>query len=314
MRSSKERVIRRVLADGTVREYRYQREPAAKHSRHAPDSMAALIAAYRRSPEWAAKKPATQKNYGYYLRDLEELASAPVAQVRRRDLMTMRDAIAAERGNGAANVFMKTAAVLFGWARDRDWIEHSPVARTKALPGGHLAAWTAAEADAAAAHLPTELARVVILARYTGQRRGDLIAMTWAAYDGATIRVRQQKGGATLTVPCHPILRAALDTWHRSATSTHILTSRHGRPWQANHLTHTMAIELPKIGLRDELNVHGLRKLAAASLADAGCSAHEIAAVTGHRTLAMVQLYTASADQERLATAAIIRLENGRRK
>ena len=48
----------------------------------------------------------------------------------------------------------------------------------------------------------------------------------------------------------------------------------------------------------------------ATPLADAGCTAHEIAVVTGHRTLAMVQLYTASADQERLARSAILRLEN----
>jgi integrase len=57
--------------------------------------------------------------------------------------------------------------------------------------------------------------------------------------------------------------------------------------------------------------VHGLRKLAAAALADAGCTAHEIAAVTGHRSLAMVSLYTASADQERLAEAAIVRFSAG---
>jgi hypothetical protein len=43
-------------------------------------------------------------------------------------------------------------------------------------------------------------------------------------------------------------------------------------------------------------------------LADAGCSMHEIAAITGHDSLSMVQLYTRSADQERLASAAIIRL------
>lgn len=316
MPSSGERVrtVKRRLADGSVKEYRYAvtREP---RSRTAPGSLGSLILAYRRSPEFAALKPATVKNYGYYLRDLEELADQPVLEVRRRTLLAMRDAIAVERGPGAANVFMRVSATLFGWAREREWIEHSPVERVRALPGGHLAAWTAEEADIAAAGLPEPLARAVVLGRYTGQRRGDLIAMTWHAYDGATLRVQQQKGRgaahlAPLAIPVHPVLKAAIDAWKRTATSTHILTSQGGRPWQANHLTHMMAIELPKLGLRDALNIHGLRKLAATSLADAGCSAHEIAAVTGHRTLAMVQLYTASADQERLARTAIIRLQN----
>ena len=39
------------------------------------------------------------------------------------------------------------------------------------------------------------------------------------------------------------------------------------------------------------------------------CSVHEIAAVTGHKTLAMVALHTASVQQKTLAEAAITRLE-----
>jgi integrase len=70
-----------------------------------------------------------------------------------------------------------------------------------------------------------------------------------------------------------------------------------------------MPVAMRRIGLSDELNVHGLRKLAAAELADAGCSVHEIASITGHRSLSMVQLYTRTADQERLAGAAIVRLQ-----
>ena len=40
----------------------------------------------------------------------------------------------------------------------------------------------------------------------------------------------------------------------------------------------------------------------------------EITAITGHRTLRMVPVYTASADQERMATAAIVRLQAGGRR
>jgi integrase len=45
------------------------------------------------------------------------------------------------------------------------------------------------------------------------------------------------------------------------------------------------------------------------ALAEAGCSTHEIAAITGHETLAMVELYTRGADQKRRAAAAIQKLE-----
>ncbi|RBO52680.1 hypothetical protein DSD19_13315 [Rhodovulum sp. BSW8] len=43
---------------------------------------------------------------------------------------------------------------------------------------------------------------------------------------------------------------------------------------------------------------------AAMQLAEAGCSDSEIAAVTGHRTLQMVQKYRAGANQRRLSRQA----------
>jgi hypothetical protein len=52
---------------------------------------------------------------------------------------------------------------------------------------------------------------------------------------------------------------------------------------------------------------HGLRKAAARRLAEAGCSANEIATSTGHKTLAEVERYTRAADQARLAQQAIRR-------
>jgi integrase len=38
--------------------------------------------------------------------------------------------------------------------------------------------------------------------------------------------------------------------------------------------------------------MHGLRKAAARPLAEAGCTTHEIAAITGHKTLSEVERYT----------------------
>ncbi|MGA8470856.1 MAG: tyrosine-type recombinase/integrase, partial [Pseudolabrys sp.] len=52
-------------------------------------------------------------------------------------------------------------------------------------------------------------------------------------------------------------------------------------------------------------SAHGLRKAAAWRLAEAGCTAHEIAAITGHASLKQVSHYTKAVDQKRLATAAM---------
>jgi hypothetical protein len=65
-------------------------------------------------------------------------------------------------------------------------------------------------------------------------------------------------------------------------------------------------------GLPERCKAHGLRKAAARRLGEAGCSASEIAAITGHKTLAEVERYMRAADQERLARQAIQRQSAGR--
>lgn len=305
------RVVHHTLADGTTKEYRYSAYKRKK-PKLPTDTINALVDAYYASPEWAALAENTRRTYAVYLKILSPTGHVRVTDVSRRDILTVRDKILAARGPGAAQGFVRSSSALFAWAVDREWIPHTPVNRIKPIGGGHLRAWSVAEADQAEAGLPERLRRVVVLARYTGQRRGDLCAMTWAAFDGERIRVRQQKTGAELVIPCHPTLREELMRWERVAVT--ILTNTLGRPWKPQHLSHELPLALKRLGIAEDLNVHGLRKLAATSLADAGCSVHEIAAVTGHQSLSMVAHYTRTADQERLAGAAIIRLQTRDKK
>jgi integrase len=322
------RAVHKRLADGSTATYYYHRgtgtrlpspsdptfgkrlaEVKPKVGRYPPGTLGALTLAYRASPEWRAKKPRTQDKQLHYIRPLEKLHHLMVRDVKRAHVLAIRDKIAEVTGPQAANAFAQLATSIFAWARDRGWIDYSPLDRIKSIPGGHWPAWTDEQADEADRRLPEHLRRAVILARYTGQRRGDLIRMPWSAYDGRTIKVRQEKTGAELVLPVHVALKAELDAWRRTATSTLILTTASGVPWLPTHLSNALARGLAVIGLPDKLNVHGLRKLAATALAEAGCSPHEIASVTGHKSLAMVALYTASARQQQLAEAAITRLE-----
>jgi integrase len=58
--------------------------------------------------------------------------------------------------------------------------------------------------------------------------------------------------------------------------------------------------------------IHGWRYNAAKELAEAGCSDSEIAAVTGHKTLAMVQKYRGQASQRGASRRAQSRRERNR--
>jgi integrase len=175
------------------------------------------------------------------------------------------------------------------------------------------------EVNLALAHLPEFLRRALILAMYTGQRISDLVKMRWSHYDGVTIKVRQRKTGAYLVLPAHDALKKELDAWltERHAASDKvvklaqrrgdtILLTDTGVQWTAGNLGQQFHSHLNNIpGFPKKRSLHGVRYFAATSLAQAGCTAREIMAVTGHRTLAMVQKYTDSFEQEQGARSAM---------
>ncbi|HEV7455156.1 MAG TPA: tyrosine-type recombinase/integrase [Roseococcus sp.] len=304
----KPRIVRKVLADGTVREYAYPPRRKAK-ARPAPsDTLEALIRAFEGSPEYAAKAASTRQNYAIYLKPWAKVGHLRARDIRRTHVLTIRDAIAASRGPGAATAFVRTTGALFSWAIDREWVEVNPAARIKALPGGHHRPWSDAEAAQAGDGLPEHLRRVALLAGAIGQRRGDLCRLTWAAYDGQAIRLTQQKTGEKLVLTLPPDLCAELDGWKRQATAITILTNARGQPWTAPHLSREIKRATEALGLHG-LKLHGLRRRVAVRIANAGGTMHEIASVTGHRSLSMVQEYTRGADQERLAAGALERIK-----
>jgi integrase len=299
-------------APGFLDAVRDARRPAPAH---AEGTIGAALAAWRRSPEYRGAAERTQDRRERYVAPLDNLAGKPLAVLKRALVLDIRDGMAEQRGPAAANAFVQVAATFLSWCVDRGRLEANPLWRVKQLPGRHWPAWTEAEFRIAAKAFAEPLRRAIVLAYYTGQRRGDLVGLTWAAYDGAALRLRQEKTAkrradrARHVIPAHPALREELERWKAEATSTHILTRQRGTPWHREGLSNAVGDAVLKAGLRPGLNMHGFRKLAAINLAAAGATTREIAAFVGWDTLAMVELYTKDADQEGLATAAVHRLE-----
>lgn len=300
------RVVRRTLADGSIREYQYGAYKAPP-PRVAADSLDALIAAYKRSPAWAALSKSTKTNRTIYLRELQEIGQIRLKDVVRREILVIRDVIASSRGNGAAAGFIQAAGALFTWGVDNDWLPFSPVHKIRRLVGGHLPAWTTEQAGTALQSVPERLRRVIVLGLYTGQRRGDLCAVKWSDYDGLTLRFVQQKTKARVVLSVHPDLKTELDTWERKGET--ILLNARGGSWAPNTLSKLMPAALQALGFPIGLNIHGMRKLFAAGMADNGATPHEIGANTGHRTLEMIQLYTRSADQRKLSEGSVEKIQ-----
>jgi integrase len=115
--------------------------------------------------------------------------------------------------------------------------------------------------------------------------------MKWTRFDRKFIQVIQQKTNEYLTIPCHKVLRDALLAVMPEKKDGYVLATRLGDRFTNEGLSNAFRRLLKKIGAKG-YSIHGLRKNAAAKLAEVGCTELQIMAVTGHRSLAMVVKYT----------------------
>jgi integrase len=83
------------------------------------------------------------------------------------------------------------------------------------------------------------------------------------------------------------------------------LTTRSGAPFIPEHFTTWFGDACRAVGLPLGYSAHGLRKTMCRRLAEAGCSAPQIAAISGHLTLAEVQRYIEGANKKRMAHQAM---------
>ena len=87
-------------------------------------------------------------------------------------------------------------------------------------------------------------------------------------------------------------------------TNLTFLVTERGAPFTAAGFGNWFRDRCNEAGL-PQCSAHGLRKLAATRMANAGCSTDQIKAVTGHKSLSEVARYTKAANQARLARQAM---------
>jgi integrase len=141
---------------------------------------------------------------------------------------------------------------------------------------------------------------------YTGQRRGDIVRMGRQHVRNNALELRQGKTGTSVAIPIHPQLKAVLAS---SATGQMtFLTTETGAPFSPGYFTNWFGLSVREAGLPLGLSAHGLRKAMCRRLAEAGCTVHEIQAISGHVSLKEVERYTKGVEQKRLANAAMERV------
>lgn len=297
--------------DEAVRGEPAQRMPVMRGD---PGTFDRLTQEYFSSMEFRGLAASTQKTYRSVIERLlidEKIGHRLVREMRREHVRAM----VARRADtpGAANSLLQKIKVLIHFAIDNGWRSDDPTLRIKKFAKGEFHTWTEEEIAAYEAKWPvgTTARLAFALLLYTGQRRSDVVMMSWSDVKDGAIGVvplkTKRTTGVKLWIPIHPALAEALTVAKREGDT--ILTTSFRKAFTGNGFGNFMADRIADAGLPDECVTHGLRKAAARRLAEAGCTTNEIAAITGHATLQEVARYTKAAEQKRLAQTAIKRLQ-----
>jgi integrase len=275
-------------------------------AKSAPGAVSAAIAAYYRDSRFTVLAAGTQKMRRRILENFRaEHGDKRLAGLQKQHVASI---LGAMRPFAATN-WLTALRGLMQFAVATGLISSDPTANFEPAKAkaGRIHTWTESEIEQfEGCHPIGSRARLAMaLMLHTGQRRSDVVRMGPQHIRKGVLSVTQQKTGTELLIPVHPRLAEII-----SATECgHLdfLVTSAGAPFSAGGFGNSFSAWCREAGL-PQCSAHGLRKAACRRLAEIGCSAPEIASISGHKTLREVQRYIEEANQAHLAQAAIRRL------
>jgi integrase len=246
----------------------------------------------------------------------DKLGSRALTSITPAAIATVRDELASKTSrsgkplSGAAvNRYLTSlSAALRVAVREYGWLPKNPVpsvtrledskGRERFLSDDERAKLL----EACAASEEACLLPLVQLALATGARRGELLGLAWKDVDleRRTARFLDTKNGESRTVPLAQTAVATLKAWRRSRIPTGPVF-----PAEDHHIEIAWRSARAAAGVPN-FRFHDLRHSAASYLAMSGASLMDIAAILGHKTLAMVKRYSHLSEQH--TTAAVDRM------
>jgi integrase len=130
-------------------------------------------------------------------------------------------------------------------------------------------------------------------------RRGEIVRLGPQHVRNGRIRIERTHGSADVDIPISAELQAACDAMPKGHL-TYIVTAV-GKPRSKVGLGNDFRRWATEAGLHARCRLHGLKKGGMRRLAEDGNTSHELMAISGHKTLSMVELYTRDADRKILA-------------
>lgn len=271
---------------------------AGRAPKPTPETVADLIDRLQSGAEWRSLSVKTQVNYTHYFKLIAQVFGdqplRAVTRPRAKEFLEAFSATPAARHQAYA-AFRK----LMYAALDDELIDKNPLAKLKiAKPDPRVVVWNREEDAAFVALADAQglyyLGDAAVIATETGQRRGDILALTFDQWDPARGVLHfgsTDKTGAIVTVRATPRLAARMAAiLDRRATGSDparvILRPGQTRPLNEDAFSHEF-LDLRRVLARTMSSVlhkhfRDFRDTAVVRLAEAGCTIPEICAITGH--------------------------------
>src|SRR6516162_5454117 len=142
----------------------------------------------------------------------------------------------------------------------------------------------------------------------TASRKGEVVRLGPQHVRNGRIRIERTHGSDDVDISISPELQAACDAMPK-AHLTYIITAQ-GNPRSKYGLGNDFAKWATEAGLPAHCRLHGLKKSGMRRYAESGATAHELMALSGHKTLSEVQRYTQAVDKKRLAASAMAKRQS----
>jgi integrase len=276
-------------------------------ARTKPGSLDALIVAYYKSTAWTMLAPPTRKQRRNIIERLRaKHGGKPVALLQRENveqmMATIPNVYARKHWYWAIRGLLDAAVPSMIKVNPTDGIEPVRLPKTK---GHHT--WTNDEIQQYRDYWPlgTQQRLVMEFALEAVSRRCEVVRIGPQHIKAGWIRIERVHGSRDVEIPLTPELQAACEAMPKGHLT--FIVSPSGKPRGSDGLGRDFAKWATEAGLPKRCRLHGLKKGGMRRLAEAENTTHELMAISGHKTLAMVQLYTDDADRKRLASKGIAR-------
>lgn len=269
------------------------------------DSFDTAIDIYLSTSAFSLKAKSTQETYRRRLRAIgKDYGEYSIKSLRRENLVAILE------GCGSTSERNRTLSlfkIVLQESMERGIIPNNvadTIKRVKDKPKSYET-WKRGDIEAYLSHhSKNDMARLaLLLLYYTGQRGSDVWNMSDDCYKDGRIYITQKKTGSKVDIPVHPRLEAEIPhgsgVWIKSSLGTPFGSIKSFQHW---------FVDMAKAAGIVGKSAHGLRRAIATHLAEAGASAPEIAAVTGHKTLSEVTRYISDAQGSTLADSAFRKL------